>query len=104
MIHGSLLLRIQQFISVLVPKRRFKTSLKDIILKRIIRSSPAEVFLYKDVLKSAAELQENTHDETLCNFIEITLCHGCSPINLLHIFRKPFPKNTSEGLLLSNIK
>ena len=104
MIHGSLLLRIQQFISVLVPNRRFKTSLKDIILKRIIRSSPAEVFLYKDVLKSAAELQENTHVEVPCSFIEITLCHGCSPINLLHIFRKPFPKNTSEGLLLSNIK
>ena len=29
------------------------------------------------------------------NFIEITLWHGCSPINLLHIFRTPFPKNTS---------
>ena len=38
------------------------------------------------------------------NFIEITLWHGCSPINLLHIFRTPFPKNTSEGLLLHCIK
>ena len=36
----------------------------------------------------------------LCNFIEIALWHGCSPINLLHIFRRPFPKNTSGGLLL----
>ena len=36
----------------------------------------------------------------LCNFIEITLRHGFSPVNLLHIFRKPFPKNTSGGLLL----
>ena len=34
------------------------------------------------------------------NFIEITLRHGCSPVNLLHIFRTPFPKNTSGGLLL----
>ena len=34
------------------------------------------------------------------NFIEVTLWHGCSPVNLLHIFRKPFPKNTSGGLLL----
>ena len=25
---------------------------------------------------------------------------GCSPVNLLHIFRIPFPKNTSGGLLL----
>ena len=34
------------------------------------------------------------------NFIEITLQHGCSPVNLLHIFRTPFPKNTYGGLLL----
>ena len=34
------------------------------------------------------------------NFIEITLRHGCSPINLLHIFRTPFPRNTSGRLLL----
>ena len=36
----------------------------------------------------------------LCNFIEIALRHGCSPVNLLHIFRTPFPKNTSGGLCL----
>ena len=29
------------------------------------------------------------------NFIEIALRHGCSHVNLLHIFRTPFPKNTS---------
>ena len=34
------------------------------------------------------------------NFIEITLRDGCSPVNLLHIFRIPFLKNTSEELLL----
>ena len=39
----------------------------------------------------------------LCNFLEITLRHGCSPINLLRIFRTPFPKNSSEGLLLERI-
>ena len=32
--------------------------------------------------------------------MEITLCHGCSPGNLLHIFRTPFQKNTFGGLLL----
>ena len=26
----------------------------------------------------------------LCNFIEIALRHGCSPVNLLHIFKIPF--------------
>ena len=35
-----------------------------------------------------------------CNFIEIALCHECSFVNLLYIFRTPFPKNTSELLLL----
>ena len=29
-----------------------------------------------------------------CNFIEITLRHGCSPVNLLYIFRTLFPENT----------
>ena len=37
----------------------------------------------------------------LCSFIEITLQHGCSSVNLRHIFRIPFPKNTSVELLLS---
>ena len=31
------------------------------------------------------------------NFIEITLRHGCCPVNLLHIFRTPFIKNTLTG-------
>ena len=26
-------------------------------------------------------------NKVLCNFIEITLWHGCAPVNLLHIFR-----------------
>ena len=32
--------------------------------------------------------------------IEIALRYGCSPATLLHIFRAPFVKNTSERLLL----
>ena len=38
----------------------------------------------------------------LCNFIEITLRHGCSLANLLHIFITPFTKNASGWLLLSS--
>ena len=34
------------------------------------------------------------------NFIEITLWHVRSPVNLLHIFRTRFPKSTSERMLL----
>ena len=37
------------------------------------------------------------------HFIEITLRDGCSPVNLLHIFRTPFSKNTSRRLLLFHI-
>ena len=39
-----------------------------------------------------------------CDFnkvvIENTLWYGFSPVNLLHIFRTPFTKNTSERMLL----
>ena len=38
----------------------------------------------------------------LCKFIEIELRHGCSPVNLRHIFRIPFPRNASGRLLLNN--
>ena len=38
----------------------------------------------------------------LCNFLEITLRDRYSPVNLLHIFRPPFPKNTSGRLLLKS--
>ena len=44
--------------------------------------------------KYAVNLQENTCAEV--QFIELALWHGCSPVNLLHIFRTPFPKNTSR--------
>ena len=39
-----------------------------------------------------------------CDFnkVETTLRHECSSVNLLHIIRTPFPKNTSGGLPLFN--
>ena len=37
------------------------------------------------------------------NFAVIALRHGCSSANLLHIFRTPFNKNTSGGLLLNTV-
>ena len=43
-----------------------------------------------------------------CDFnkvaIEITLRHGCSPVNLLHGFITPFYKNTSGVLLLGQLE
>ena len=38
------------------------------------------------------------------HFIEITLRHGYSHVNLLYIFRTPFLKNTSRWLLLTNLQ
>ena len=35
-----------------------------------------------------------------CNFIEITLRCGCSPVYLLQIFRTGFPKNNYGDLFL----
>ena len=37
-------------------------------------------------------------NKLLCNFIEIVLQHGFSPVNLLHIFRTPFPKKIVRKL------
>ena len=39
----------------------------------------------------------------LCNFVVFTLRHRCSPVNLVHPFRTPFPKNTFGGMLLDII-
>ena len=38
-----------------------------------------------------------------CDFnkVAMALRLGCSPVNLLHILRTPFPKNTSGGMLLT---
>ena len=74
----------------------------------IIRSSPSEVFLGKRVLKICTKFTGEHPCRSVIsiklqnNFIEITLRHECSPVYLLHIFRTPFPKNTSGGLLLND--
>ena len=62
------------------------------------RSSPPEVFLRKDVLKICSKF---TGKHPCRSVISIKLLrNGCSPVNLLHISRSPFPKNTSGELLL----
>ena len=74
------------------------------------RNSRPEVFIREDVLKICSKFtgehpcRSVISIKLLCNFIEITLRHGFSPVNLLHIFRKPFPKNTSGRLLLKHQK
>ena len=70
------------------------------------KSSQPDVFLGKCILKICSKLTGEHPCQTAISiklqstFIEITLRHGCSPINLLHIFRTFFPKNSSGRLLL----
>lgn len=68
--------------------------------------SRPEVFLVKSVLKICNKfigkhLYRSLISITLqSNFIEIALLHGCSPVNLMHILRTSFPKNTTGRPLL----
>ena len=59
------------------------------------------MFLRNGVLKISSKFTgEHPCRSAICNFIEITLQHECSPVILLHFFRTPFTKNTSGRLLL----
>ena len=67
------------------------------------RSSRPEVFLRKGVLKIYSKFtgehpyRSAISIKLLCNFIEIALRYGCSPVSLLHIFRKPFSRKPLGG-------
>ena len=64
--------------------------------RRINRSSPSQVFFQKSALKIYSEFTREHPCQSVIsiklqsNFIEITLRHGCSPVNLLHILRTSF--------------
>ena len=75
----------------------------------LVKSSPAEVFVRKGPLKICSTFT-GEHPcrsvislQLFCSFIGITFRHGCSPVKLLHIFKTPFPNNTSGGLLLLGV-
>ena len=59
------------------------------------RSSHPEVFLEKGVLKICSKFtgkhpcRSANSIKLQSNFIEIALRYGCSPVNLLHVFRTP---------------
>ena len=57
------------------------------------RSSRPEVFLGKGVPKICSKFT----GEHPSNFIEITLRHGRSLVNLMHIYGTPFHKRPLDG-------
>ena len=74
----------------------------DSFLPTVYKSSHQKVFLRKSVPKFKRErpCRSVISIKLLCNFTEITFRHVCSPVNLLHIFKIPLPKNTFWWLLL----
>ena len=76
-----------------------------IIYPGIFRSSHPGLFLGKGVLKICNQFTGehpwwNVIFKNLqSNFIEIAVRHGSSPVNLLHIFRILFPRNTFGWVL-----
>ena len=72
----------------------------------MVRSSPSEVLFREGVLKICCKFtREHPCRSTISmklqsNFIEIALRHGYFPVNLLHMLRIPYHKNTFGWLLL----
>ena len=106
--------------SLLCNYKRLKTSssLFFTICQQSIQSNKKSIWAYQKLLvfnqkywfsknKSQKQLFRGVFEKSCSgniqqlasNFIEITLRYGCSPVNLLHIFRIAFLKNTSEWLL-----
>ena len=78
-----------------------------LLFLNLVGSSHPEVLLRKGVPKLYTKFagehpcRSVISIKLLCNFIEIALRHGCSPVNLLPIFRTPFPRSTF-GWLTAN--
>ena len=81
-----------------------------IVIATLYRGSHPEVFLRKGVRKICGKFTGEHPCRSVIsinlqsNFIENAFRHGCSPVNLQHIFRTPFLKNTSRWLLLPVLK
>ena len=65
-----------------------------------LQKQPPKVFLGKGVLNICSKFTEEHPCRSAISIKCKALRHGCSPVNLLHIFRASFPNNTSGGLLL----
>ena len=73
----------------------------------MFRRTASEVFVYEGVMNICSKIAGDypcgsvvSKIKLLGNSIEIIFPYGYFPVNLLHIFRTPFYKNTFERLLL----
>ena len=92
LIHSKISLRTLQFFNMASLSRYFCQ--KSFVLWVFL----VDIFRHLDWI-GRQKVDKKNPEYGQSNFIEITLRYGCSPVNLLHIFRTPFPKNTSKWLL-----
>ena len=109
-LYTGLLHLFQKFFDSLLYKSYFSVNVEVEVsgssyLMPLVRGSPLDVFLGKGVLKICSKFtgERPYRRVMLCNFIEITFWHGCSPVNLQHIFRTSSLENTYGGLLLNGL-
>ena len=107
----SVLTSVQRLFSLsIIYFKSFVPRLLKIIATRKNHKQPSRGVLRKRCSESIQQIYRRA-PMLKCNFnkvarnvIEILLRYGCSFVNLLIIFRTPFPKNTYGGLLLKNYK
>ena len=71
-----------------------------VVYHKICTEQPSRGVLRKSCSENMQQIYRRTpmpkcDFNKVSNFIEIALPHGCSPVNLLHVFRRAFSRNTS---------
>ena len=66
----------------------------------LIQKQPSGGVLSKRYSEDMLQMYREHPCRSVISIIESALRHGCSPVNLMNIFRTPFYKNTSKWLLL----
>ena len=87
---------VPRLLKIIATRKNHKQPPRGVLRKRCSES-------IQQIYRRAPMLKCN-FNKVARNVIEILLRYGCSFVNLLIIFRTPFPKNTSGGLLLKNYK
>ena len=92
-----------EFSSIYTSKNLMTVPLSTVIPSINISENFVGMKRYLEVRWNIAHLVLSVLTKLQSNFTEMKLRHGCSPVNLLHILRTPFPKNGSGVLLLKSL-